>query len=162
MTYRITFKSNPRMILLILMMIGAAAVVVFLFAIGSSIAGLLAAIVVGYLDFQAARHLHAQLTSQVVTSPEQITVMHSGIGMRTFGWGDIDRAGYAVPREKKERPVLFVYNEENDWLITIPDEFENFKQLMAELRRHTDFEDLVLAPGESLESRLAPEDPEEG
>jgi hypothetical protein len=161
MTYRITFKSNPRMILLVLLMVLAAAFVVFLFAIGSSIAGFISLVVIGYLEFQVGRHLNGQLTSSVVTNDEGVTVQHAGIGIRTFSWEDISRAGYAVPRTKRERPVVFIYNEEDDRLITIPDEFENFRSLMTEVRRRTDFEDIVLAPGETLETRLAPQELDE-
>lgn len=161
MTYRITFTSNPRMIMLVLLMILAAAFVVFLFAIGSSIAGLISLVVIGYLEFQAGRHLNGQLTSSVVTNDEGVTVQHAGIGIRTFPWEQISRAGYAVPRNKRERPVVFIYNEEDDRLITIPDEFESFRSLMAEVRRRTDFEDIVLAPDETLEARLAPQELDE-
>jgi hypothetical protein len=97
----------------------------------------------------------------VVTTDEGITVEHAGIGTRAYEWDEISRAGYAVPRDKRERPVIFIYEEEQDRLITIPDEFEEFKALLGEVRRHTDFEDIVLAPGETVEQRLAPEEYDE-
>lgn len=158
MTYQITFKSNPRMVLLIIFMVAAALLVVVLFAIGMSIAGVIALVVVGYVDYQSLRHLRAQLQSRVATDEEGITIEHAGIGVREFAWDEITRAGYAVPRDKKERPVIFIYDEGRDRLITIPDEFENFRGLMGEVRRRTDFEDIVLAPGETIEARLAPTD----
>ena len=161
MTYRITVKSNPRMLLLMAVMIGAVAVVVLLFAAGSALGGIIALIVVGYLGFHAARHLVAQLQSKVVTTDDGITLEHSVIGSRSYNWHEISRAGYAVPRDKRERPVVFIYDEEQDSLITIPDEFENFKTLMGEVRRHTDFENIVLAPGETVEARLAPSENDE-
>ncbi|MFW5729101.1 MAG: hypothetical protein ACOCYG_05505 [Spirochaetota bacterium] len=146
------------MILLILFMTAAAVLVVVLFAVGMSIAGVVALVVVGYIDYQSLRHLRAQLQSRVTTTESGIRIEHAGIGTREFAWEDITRAGYAVPRDKRERPVVFIYDEGRDRLITIPDEFENFRGLMAEVRRHTSFEDVVLAPGETIEARLAPKD----
>ncbi len=55
-------------------------------------------------------------------------------------------------RRKDRR--LFIYNEAEDRMFAITDEFENLDGLAAELREKTDFRELVLHPGETLKDKL--------
>jgi hypothetical protein len=74
-------------------------------------------------------------------------------------WEKVRISGLALVTDKTGTPVrkdrrLFLYNEEEDRLLTITDEFENLDGLAAELRGKTDFRELVLAEGETLKQKL--------
>ena len=52
------------------------------------------------------------------------------------------------------RRKFFVYKEEGDVLFIIPDEFENFDGLAAEVKARATFHEISLQRGEELKGRL--------
>ena len=103
------------------------------------------------------------LKSQVRTNDDSI-VFDLGRGDKTvINWTDINYAGITV--EKFGKPRIFVYAEEHDQLMTIPDEFDNFAGLAQELREKTPFEEVRLAEDETIQDylrkKVVPESKEE-
>jgi hypothetical protein len=100
-----------------------------------------------------------QLSTRVETLTDEILFVMHGDEKVCFPWEKIRIAGMAVEQDSagrmrtKERR-LFIYNEENDKMFALSDEFENLDALAAELREHADFQEIVLATGETLKAKL--------
>ncbi len=112
----------------------------------------LAALVAGWV---LAVFVKRQLASRIRTGADGISFTLYGADVRSFAWGDIRMAGAVEdPAGRRPRRKLFVYKEDGDVLIVIPDEFAGFDSLGAEIRGKTRFHDITLAPGEELKDRL--------
>jgi hypothetical protein len=152
---RITARSNPRLLLIFAMMllsVGAAAAVFFLLGTWAGILAGAAAFVVCHVLFTFLRR---QLASRIETREDGISFNLHGDDPRFIGWEEIRMAGIAEePGRFASLRRLFVYKEDGDVLVVIPDEFEGFEELSADVRARTAFHDIGLERGESLSERL--------
>jgi hypothetical protein len=157
--YRMTLKSNPRILIIYLLMpvfpgLGIAAI----FLLGP-LFGIIALLAAAFLVWQMLKLTRRQLATRVETLTEEILFVMHGDEKVSFPWEKIRIAGFAVEQDgagrmrTKERR-LFIYNEENDKMFALNDEFENLDALAAELREHADFREIVLATGETLKGKL--------
>ncbi len=157
MTYRITLKSNPRIGILIAMaLVVPVGGVISLFFI--SFWGILIIALGVYIAYQILKFVNAQLSSRIVTHDEGITFYLPFDEVERFGRQDLHVVGKFQSADSTEKPHLFIYDESNDRLITIPDEYENLPGLEGELRSQTPhFRDIHLAEDETIQEYLKAE-----
>lgn len=159
MVYRVSVRSNPRILALYLALpLIVAAGIGALLLIGI-LYGLLALGAALFLVWTFVRLAHRQLATRVETLTDEILFNLHGDQKILFPWETIRLAGIAQENDAAGNPRkrgrwLFVYNEQEDRMIAFPDELENLDALAAEIREKTDFRELVLAPGETLKGKL--------
>jgi hypothetical protein len=150
-----TVRSNPRILIIYgsIPVILLAAGAVFFFG---ALYGVIAIAVALFLSWNMLRLTRRQLAMRIETLSDEI-LFNMPDEKVLFPWAKIRLAGVATdPGERARRHMrrLFVYNEQDDKMIAVTDEFENLDGLAAELRARTDFHELTLSPGETLKSRL--------
>lgn len=159
MVYRMTVRSNPRILavyILIPVIIGAGIAAFFVFGVLYGLVGLAAA---AFFAWSLVRLTRRQLATRIETLTDEVLFRLHGDEKILVPWGKVRVSGFALVTDKAGTPLrkdrrLFIYNEEEDRLLTLTDEFENMDGLAAELRRKTDFRELVLAEGETLKEKL--------
>ena len=116
----------------------------------------------GYNLFKLSR---STLQSRIVTSESSVTFDFGKGHADEFIWEQITHAG--TFREPKGKRMVFVYEEPSDRLVTIPDEYESYDQLVEEIRIGTSsvFETVDLATQASLNdylrNQMEPDEPDE-
>jgi hypothetical protein len=156
MIHRITLRSHPRLLLLVLLglaLIGAAVLALLFLGLLTGIVALAAA---AYLVYLLARFLLSHLQSWVETTDRGLRCRMSDGELLDLPWASVTVAGRAVPprRPRGGLPTLFVYCEPQDRLLRVPDEYSGFAGLEDRLRRCTRFHEIALEPGESIEERV--------
>jgi hypothetical protein len=152
-----TVSSNPRIlagIVLALVLIAAGIAAFFLLGL---VGGVLAVAAALFVDMNLLRLLRRQLATRIETSTDRILFTLAGNETASFPWEKISFAGSVTSADGHGRrgdPRLFVYDEPDDRLMSIPGEYENVDTLAAELREKTDFRELALARGETLKDKL--------
>ena len=157
MTHRVTLASNPRILLLALVLLALPALGALLLMYAGTLVGLLALAAAAYLDYTMIRYLVRNLRSRVVTSDTRISCRLPDGQELDFPWKAITIAGHCV--QKGSRPFLFVYDQRMDKIVTIPDEYSDFPTLQEELRRRLPagvFCEVVLQQGQTIAERLRP------
>ena len=154
-----TVRSNPRILVvyLILPLILAAGVGA-LFVIGP-LFGIIALAAAGFFAWQLLKLTRRQLATRIETLTDEVVFHLHGDEKVAFAWEDVRIAGIALtaddggtPRKKDRR--VFLYNEKADKMFAVTDEFEGLDALAGELREKTEYHEIVLAPGETLKDRL--------
>jgi uncharacterized membrane protein len=153
-----TVRSNPRVLILFTVIpVVILAGIGLLFLLGVLL-GLLALALALLLSWTILRFTRRQLSSQVETLTDQIIFNLLGDEKLELPWTRVRIAGFATERSARRRRGrerrLFVYDEHDDRMFALTDEFENLDGLAAELRQKTDFREIELSPGETLKDRL--------
>jgi hypothetical protein len=157
--YRITLRSNPRIL-------GVYALIPVLIAAGvgsiwllGPLFGIIALLFAGILAWSVLKLARRQLATRVETLTDELLVVLHGDEKVSLPWDAIRLTGFALEqredgttREKDRR--LFVYNEKDDKLIVLTDEFEGLDGLAGELRERAEFREIALLPGETLKEKL--------
>jgi hypothetical protein len=157
MTYRLTIGSNKRIILLIVLS-SILPLVGILAAIYLGVAGYIILGAGVLISYQSFKYIRYNLRSRVVTHDEGLSVFVPGGEPLRFLWTEITHAGLCT-RDNGKRAV-FVYEEESDKFVSIPDEYEGFDGLQAELRTRIDtekrgeFHEFTLGPKEEVKDRI--------
>jgi hypothetical protein len=159
MVYRMTVRSNPRILMVyvfIPVVICAGVASFFLFGPLYGLVGIAAA---AFFAWTLVRLTRRQLATRVETLTDEVLFRLHGDEKILVPWEKVRVSGFALVTDKTGSPTrkdrrLFIYNEEEDRLLTLTDEFENMDGLAAELRVKTDFRELVLADGETLKEKL--------
>jgi hypothetical protein len=156
--YRMTVRSNPRILVVftvVPVIILAAAGLLFLLG---ALFGLLALALGIFISWTILRFTRRQLSSRVETFTDRIVFNLLGDETLAVPWNQVRVAGIATEpsaRRRRERGRrLFVYDEQDDRMFALTDEFEDLDSLAAELRQKTDFRVIELSSGESLKDRL--------
>jgi hypothetical protein len=152
MRHTITISSNPRMILLFLIVIALPAVGVLLLIFAGTFIGIIALAAAAYLDYSMLRFFRNHMKSWVETTGSELRCQMPDGELLVFSWDQITAAGYCT--QEKGRPFLFIYREEGDKLVTIPREYGDFQTLYDTVEQHTDFQKLSLTRGETIQERL--------
>lgn len=105
-----------------------------------------------FLDYHIFRFTANVLKSRVSTSREGVQCITPAKEELFFPWESITRAGSC--REKGERPSLFLYSKTENKFLKIPDEYSHFHRLEEEIRSKTDFQEVDLKEGTTLEDYL--------
>ncbi len=157
--YRMTLRSNPRLLVVYLfipVLLGAGVGAIFLLGL---LFGLVALAAAAFVSWSILRLARRQLASKVETLTDEILFVMHGDEKLAFPWERIRLAGMAVEQDDKGRlrtkeRRLFVYNEQDDKMFALTDEFEHLDRLAAELKEHTEFREIVLDGGMTLTAKL--------
>jgi len=152
MEHRLTLGSNPRIIVLLLVVLAMFAVSVAGFRLLGAVYGLIFLALALFLGYQLGRFAFASFRSKVTTSNEGIAFVLPSAEREFFPWGQITHAGYCTQAAGK--PFLFVYDENADRLITIPREYSDFDALIESVKEATPFESYALAKGDTIQALL--------
>ncbi len=152
-----TIASNPRLLVVWLalpLLLAAGAAVIPLMGL---LFGVIALVIAAFIAWTLAKMVRRQMRTRIEVDEDGARFVLYGEETLTFPWPAVRLAGLAVEQGKRGRRArrLFVYREEGDHLMTVPEEFERFDELAAEVRRLAPvFHELELAPGEPLKERL--------
>jgi len=153
-----TVRSNPRILIIFTVVpVIVLAAVGLLFVLGA-LFGILALAAGLFISWTIARFTRRQLSSRVETRDDGIVFTMVGDETSSMPWAQVRFSGIATdpaPRRRRGRHRrLFVYDEQDDRMFALTDEFENLDGLAAELRQKTDFREIELSRGETLKDRL--------
>ena len=152
MKHTITLTSNPRLIILFLIVIALPAAGVLLLVFAGTLIGIIALAAAAYLDYSMLRFSRNHLNSWVETTDTELKCRMPDGEMLVFSWDQVTAAGYCT--QERDRPFLFVYREEGDKLVTIPKEYGDFQTLLSAIKERTPFQELTLSRGETIQERL--------
>jgi hypothetical protein len=153
-----TVRSNPRILIVftvvpVIILAGAGLLIVL-----GVLLGLLALAIAVFISWTILRFTRRHLSSRVETFADEIIFNLLGDERLALPWKQVRVAGIATERTARRRRErerrLFVYDEQDDRMFALTDEFENLDGLAAELRQKTDFREIELSPGETLKERL--------
>ena len=152
-------RSNPRLLLVYaLAPIGVGLGVGAIFLLGP-LFGLIVLALALFMAWSMLKFLRRQTSTRLETLTDEIVFTLNDGDKVVYPWENIRVAGIAVEQDDAGRPRarsrrLFLYNEQDDKMIALTDEFENLDALAAELRKKTDFREILLVPGETLKGKL--------
>ncbi len=152
MRHRITLSSNPRMIILVLFMIALPAAGILLLIFVGVFLGIIALAGAAYLDYTMLRFFRNHLKSWVETTDAELKCQMPDGELLVFSWDKVTAAGAFT--QERARPSLFVYQEDGDKLVTIPEEYSEFETLYSQIKERTPFQELSLARSETIQERL--------
>jgi hypothetical protein len=152
MRHTITISSNPRMILLFFIVVALPTAGVLLLVFAGAVVGIAALAAAAYLDYSLLRFFRNHIRSWVDSSDAELKCRLPDGELLVFPWDKVAAAGYCI--QERGRPFLFVYREEGDKLVTIPREYGNFQDLYDTIKGRTDFQQVSLVSGETIQERL--------
>ena len=156
MRHTITIASNPRMIILFLIVIALPAAGILLLIFAGTLLGIIALAGAAYLDYLLMRFFRNHMNSWVETSDTELVCRMPDGDLLVFPWDQISAAGYCT--QQRGRPFLFIYKEKTDKLVTIPKEYGGFENLLSTIKQRipqqTPFQALSLGRGETIQDRL--------
>ena len=154
-----TVRSNPRILVVVTVIPVILLVGIGLFFLLGVSYGLIALALALLTAWSVLRFIRRQLAARISTTEDQIVFTRRGGEEILFPWHKVRLSGIAIAEEPRRRAPrngrrLFVYNDQDDRLISVTDEFEDLDGLAAELRARTDFRDIALSRGETLNDKL--------
>ena len=156
MLYRLSFRTNPRMVLLPVVLAGLIAAGILAWRYAGPVVGLVALAIAAYLDFRILRFLRKHLGSWVETTEEGLAARLPDQTTLRFAWEGLSRAGLC--RRPGSRPFVFLYDGTQDRLLCIPNEYSHFAELREEVERRIPkairFDEVRLPKGEEIEDWL--------
>lgn len=152
MRHTITVASNPRMIILFLIVIALPAAGILLLIFAGTLPGILALAGAAYLDYLLLRFFRNHMNSWVETSDTELTCQMPDGDLLVFPWDQVSAAGYCS--QQRGRPFLFIYKEKGDKLVTIPKEYGGFEALASTIKQRTPFHEFSLGRDETIQERL--------
>jgi hypothetical protein len=152
MRHTITLTSNPRLIILFLVVVALPVAGVLLLIFAGTIVGIIALAGAAYLDYSMLRFFRNHMKSWVETSDRELKCQLPDGDLLVFSWDQVSAAGYCT--QERGRPFVFVYKEDGDKLVTIPKEYGDFEALLSTIKKRTDFKEFSLKRGETIQDRL--------
>ncbi len=128
MAHRITIRSNPRLLVIPLVIVGLLALALAAFTAGPLL-GIGALAFGGYIAYTLVRFVRKQLACVVEVLDDTLVLDLYGEEKVTVAWADVTHLGTA--RDGRKRRMLFLYREPEDKLLVVPDEFDRFDLLVA-------------------------------
>jgi hypothetical protein len=132
--YRITVRSNPRLLVIPVLVVGLLGLALAAFTAGPLL-GIVAVAFAGYIAYALVRFVRKQLACVVDVLEDTLVLDLYGEEKIAVAWRDLTHLG--VARDGRKRRVLFLYREPEDKLLVVPDEFESFDNLVAEVAEKT-------------------------
>ena len=109
-------------------------------------------IVGSFIAYYLLKYVLNILRSHVDTGEQSIRFVIGKNDEAEFRWDGIDFVGYCT--QEKEKPFLYFYREEDDKLLTVPDDYLGFAELVAEVRGKVAVEDVELTSGQTINEYL--------
>ena len=152
MIHRITLRSNPRLLFfwLFIIVVSLGGIVLFLSLRG--IGGVIALLGAGFVTYQFVKFIIPHLRSRIETTAQGITCVRPGSTDIAFRWQEITHAG--LVSQPSHKLSIFLYNEEEDQLALIPEEFSDFQELLMTVKDHTSVQDIRLEKTDSIQEWL--------
>lgn len=152
MIHKMTFRSNPRLVVMGVFIVGLPVVGVLATIYWSERFGIVLLVGAAYITYLLIKFLLPHLRSQIETSDTGIACHFSKTNSVEFRWEDLTYAGLY---EKKGSPSgLFLYDATQDQIVTIPSEFSDFDLLRQAVKDHTAFQTVQLASDETIKDWL--------
>jgi hypothetical protein len=153
MNYRISFASNPKLLLLFLFMLVLPAAAVFALLSFGIFLGVIAIALALFFEYSLIRFTINHLKSRIDTEESGIRCFTPEKEELFYHWSSITHAG-SYREKRRGGGYLFIYDSSEDKLLKIPDEYSDFDRLTQEIRENTPYKELDLKEGESLEEYL--------
>jgi hypothetical protein len=154
--YRVTFRSNPLLILMPVVAVGLPALGVLIWRGAGPWVGLIAMGLAIYGDVRVLAYFSTYLRSWVETTNEEIIQGRPDGVTLSLTWASVTHAG-AWTRRGQGR-MLFVYDEKQEKLLSIPQRLSGFEALQEDIRRRLPegvaFTELTLETGQGIEGWL--------
>jgi hypothetical protein len=147
-----TLRSNPRILVLVGVIVALVALTVIGFVFLTALYGVILLAIALFLSYQFIRFAVSHIRSYLKTDEEGVTFHMPSNDDERFDWEEISHAGYCTPQ--KGRDFAFVYSQVRDRLITIPREYEHFEELLAEMQHRLEFTRFNLDPGVTIQAKL--------
>lgn len=152
MVYRFKVSGNPRAILTVaVMVILISTAFTLLVALGGE-SGLLFGLLSLAGAFLLFRYFMQHKKSYVETTEDKIVCKTSSGSEIRMTKSDISHCGLAQGKQGK---MLYIYCENDDQLLTIPNDFHNFEQLVQEIAPLPGFEKKTLEGRSAIISYLS-------
>ena len=152
MTYRVSLRSNPRLNLLLVVVGLVSLTAIVVFAAFGVLAGVVALAVAVYIDYQLIKFLKLQLASLVDVSEDGLHCITSAGETLDFPWDSVTHAGVCMSR--RHHKTIFLYDEPEDKLVTIPHSFGSIDNLETEISSHIQLAQYTLVADETVRDRI--------
>jgi hypothetical protein len=149
--YRMTVRSNPRLLVVPVVVLVLFGVSIAAFA-ASPLLGIGGLALSAYIGYALFRFVSKQLRCTVEVVEEGVRLDLYGEEKISLEWDDVTHLGVAT--DSRRRRILFVYRESADKLLVVPDEFERFDALVAEVAAHGELQTITLEANETIKDRL--------
>ena len=159
MEYRITLRSNPRVALLFLLILGLPGIGLATLLFLPPVVSIVLTVIAGFFAYNFFKLTRSTLQSRIRTGDAGIEFDFGKDQVNTFRWDEISYAGCFtdVDGRRKADQSLFFYQESSDSLITVPPEYEDFDRLAEEVKEYIkaiEFREVQLEPGSSINDYL--------
>ena len=137
MIHKITFGSNPRLLLFYAILAALPFGGIMLYSNMPGIPGAIGMALSFFLAYKLFRFAHPFIKTHVITTDSDITVALAKQEI-VFPWSEITLSGKCIP--KKGRTFIFLYHLGEDRIVTIPYEYTNMAAMESALAEKTTFE----------------------
>ncbi len=153
MIYKTTIKTNPKILLLFLIMAVLLAAGILTMVILGILPGIIILVIAVYLDYHLVKFIRLQLNSYIKETSEGIECLTTTNEKIYIPWDEINYSG-TFNHGSQEKRYIFVYSDEQDQLLTIPDEYENIDKLLSSLSNRFSLLHLNLDQHETIQDKL--------
>ena len=151
MAYRMTFASNPKLLVVVLIIAAFLAAGVSLFLV-SPFLGIVGIALGGYISYTLVRFISKQMASVLDVQEDGLHFNLYGEEQMVFEWDNVSHMGLATAPKSKR--FFFAYREDEDKLLVVPNEFQNFEQLLDDIRAQGDLVSVELERSEGVKEQL--------
>ncbi len=152
MTYRFQLRRSPRSVLLplaaVLLIAGSIALVIFV----EPIIGVIALGISAYVSYHIIKFFVFAVNSQIKVHDDGIVCKTSLGSQVRFTWETITIAGWYYCEDGSR--LFYVYAEEDDELISLPETYERMDELGKEVAEHVELVELKGFAAEDLTTVL--------
>lgn len=152
MLHRFSIARSPRTLLLPLLVVvlvgGSIAFLVFV----EPIVGVIALAIAALVSYYLVKYFVNTIRSSVLTTDDGMVCRTSMGGETSLTWSELSHAGWFVlPNGRRD---LFVYAESSDKLLSMPDHYEAIDEIAATVSQHVDLITIDADDGDELADRL--------
>lgn len=153
MIYKTSIRTNPKILLLFLIMaVLLAAGIVTLIILGV-LPGIIILVIAVYLNYHLIKFIRLQINSYIKETSEGIECLTTTNEKIYIPWSEISYSG-TFSHGSHEKRYIFVYSDEQDQLLTIPDEYENIDKLLDSLSERFSLLQFNLDQHETIQDKL--------
>lgn len=152
MEYRFRVKSYSKLIMILVALGVVLGIGIYLMVKVNTVLGLLLVAGSIYVIYILLKYLIRHRASRVLSSVEGIRVNFYNEDEFLFRWDKLRIFGLC--KYSNGVRSVFLYDEDEDKFVEIPDSLGNFDNLVSEFMEHEGFMEITLDKGESLKDRL--------
>ncbi len=143
MIYKLSLKSNPKLIVLYIFVAALPAFGLLLLVIAGPLPGLISIAVTGFISYQISKVIKPVVKSKIHTHDDGLTFFLTDGEIERYFWDKITHIGTC--ETEKGQKTLYIYIEPEDRFMIIPDEYTGIMDLAVEVAEQTS-----LTPGHSV------------